>query len=298
MKRTVGRLIQWSVEYLAEKGIDTPRLDSEVLLAHILNIDRTKLYIDLQKFLSSREHQIFKELIQRRVLREPLHYITGIKEFWSLHFKVNRYVLIPRPETEILVQKTLDILKGHYSSHAGLVYINEIGTGCGNIAISLSKERENLFIIATDNSEEALSIAADNARLNNINNQICFQKRELFGEHKSNAGIKIFNLIVSNPPYIPTEDIKSLAPEIKNYEPRAALDGGPDGLYIYRKIIAQIPDYLNKGGFVVFEMGYNQGKAISQMLQDTGYFSEIEITKDYSGKDRVISARFNPTQWV
>lgn len=292
MKWTVGRIIQWSTEYLAKNGIDTPRLDSEVLLAQGLNIERTSLFLDPQRSLSSHELQSCKKLIERRSLREPLSYITGFKEFWSLNFKVNRHVLIPRPETEILVQKTLEILKERYSSHTGLIYINDIGTGCGNIAISLSKELENLYIAATDLSEEVLSIAVKNARQNNVSSQICFQKAELFGELKSASGKNKFAIIVSNPPYIPSDEIETLAPEIKNYEPRVALDGGSCGLDFYRKIISGVSNCLNKGGCIIFEIGYNQGKAVREIFSKQGSFSEIEITKDYSGKNRVISARF------
>lgn len=291
MKWTVERIIQWSTEYLVKKGIDTPRLDSEVLLAHVLNINRTNLFLDPQRSLSSHQLQSFKRLIERRSLREPLSYITGFKEFWSLNFKVNRHVLIPRPETEILVQKSLEILKERYSNHTGLVYVNDIGTGCGNIAISLSKERENLYIAATDRSEETLSIASENARLNNCGKQICFQKTDLFGKLKIGSENNKFDLIISNPPYIPTDEIETLAPEIKDYEPRIALDGGPDGLNFYKKIITEVPNHLIKGGFIILEIGYNQGKAIGEIFSEQGVFSEIEISKDYSGKNRVISAK-------
>ena len=200
--------------------------------------------------------------------------------------------LIPRPETEILIQKTLTILKKYYSNHVGLIYINDIGTGSGNIAISLSKEWYNLRIVATDSSGEALSVAAENAQLNNINGSIDFQKKELFGELKTDTGANNFDIIVSNPPYIPSDEIKTLAPEIKNYEPVVALDGGRDGLDYYRKIIAGAPDYLNINSSIIFEIGYNQGKAISKMLIEAGRFSEIEITKDYNGNDRVVAAKF------
>ncbi len=292
MKWTVGQIIQWSTEYLVKKGIDTPRLDSEVLLAHVLNIDRTNLFLDPQRSLSSHQLQSFKKLIGRRSLREPLSYITGFKEFWSLNFKVNRHVLIPRPETEILVQKTLEILKEHCSNHTGLFYVNDIGTGSGNIAVSLCKKRGNLRVVATDHTGEALSMASENTRLNNCEKQICFQKTDLFGEFKRTSDKNKFDLIVSNPPYIPSDEIETLAPEIKDYEPRIALEGGPDGLNFYKKIITEVPNHLIKGGFIILEMGYNQGKAISKIFSEQGFFSEIEISKDYSGKDRVISARF------
>lgn len=291
MNQTVGSLIKWSEEYLAKKQISTPRLDSEILLANSLSTERSDIYLNIQRSLSSIEFQKFKKLVERRALREPLHYIVGVREFWSLPFKVNHHVLIPRPETEILIEKALNILKIYYSNCTELIYVNDIGTGCGNIAISLSKEWKGLHLDATDSSEKALSVAAENAVLNNVSHEIRFRKRELFGDIKNKNKAK-YDLIVSNPPYIPSDEIKTLQPEIKDYEPLLALDGGPDGLDFYRKIIARTPNYLAQNGFIIFEMGYNQGSAISGILKNKGCFSEIEITKDYSGNDRIVSARY------
>ena len=302
---TIRDILNWAAEYLKSRNIPSDRLDSEVLLSFILNKDRTYLYTNSEKPILPEEHKKFKELIERRGRREPLSYITGEKEFWSLKFKVSRDTLIPRPETEILVQAVLDIIKspsppplpiGERIKVRG-IKILDIGTGSGNVAVSIAKESPESHVFTVDKSNSALSVAKENAIIHNVAGRITFLKGDLCIPFNppSPPFVKggkegLFDIIVSNPPYIPTGDIEGLMPEVRDWEPRWALDGGKDGLEIVRKIIKDAPLFLKSKGFLAMEIGFGQSEEVSRIISETDKFHNIKTIKDLSGIERVVTA--------
>lgn len=259
--------------------------ESELLFTELLDCDRLSLYLNKGVRLNKEKSSAISCALKRRIFAEPLQYILGRAEFMGLEFKLTPDVFIPRPETEILVEKTIAIIK---LLNCQIVKLLDIGTGSGCIAVSLAKLVSNLEvnITATDISQPALNIAEENAKLNNVNIKLI--QSDLFNTY----GLKLitYDLIVSNPPYIPALEIKNLQPELK-YEPRIALDGGKDGLDFYRKIIAGAGDYLREGGFLIMEMGFNQKEKIEDIFQKAKNFKILEIVKDYNNIDRVIVAK-------
>ena len=276
----IKRLIKWSTEYLKKRGIDAPRLTSELLLASALNCSRLELYLHYDKPLKQEELSAFKVLLKRRLAHEPLPYILGEKEFFSLRFKVTPATFIPRPETERLVEVAVEIIKG---GHFSQPYILDWGTGCGAIAICLAKELSGAHIIATDISKEALECAKQNARLHKVS--IGLIKSRDLGCFKEGY----LHFIVSNPPYIRTATLNKLAPEIKDYEPRYALDGGPNGLKYISYLINQCPRYIRKGGWLIMEIGYDQKEDIERLIPNS--YDPPIFFKDYTGHTRVIALK-------
>jgi|LQYC01.1.fsa_nt_gi protein-(glutamine-N5) methyltransferase, release factor-specific len=258
----------------------TSRLDAEVLLAQVLKTDRKGLYLSLPNTISEQEKETLQYLLSRRINGEPVSYIIGRKEFWSLSFKVNPAVMIPRPETETLIEETLKIFSPGSSPS-----IVDIGTGSGAISIALATERPQASIITIDISFEALLVAKENASFNGVRS-IQFINGNLYEPLKE--GKKIFDLIVSNPPYIPTAEIPLLPPGIRDYEPYIAFDGGPDGLELYRKIIREAHHYLKRGGYLLLEVGKGQYQEVSEIISETKKFSLPEIIPDLSGIERVV----------
>ncbi|MBM2838015.1 MAG: N5-glutamine S-adenosyl-L-methionine-dependent methyltransferase, partial [Deltaproteobacteria bacterium] len=248
---TVLKIIQWTTEYLKGKGIDNPRLDSEVLLAHLLKLDRVGLYLNFDRPLSKDELSSFREIVKRRGSREPLQYITGHQEFWSLDFKVTPDALIPRPETEILVEEALKAVRGSEFRVESSGPINskpktqnsklilDLCTGSGCIAISLAHELKDAVVHAIDASEAALSIARENAEKNGVRDRVIFLQGDLYEALTSHVSrLTSYDIIVSNPPYINNIDIPNIQPEVRDYEPRMAVDGGTEGLDFYKRIVA------------------------------------------------------------
>ncbi len=257
-------------------------MDAEVLLAQVLKTDRKGLYLSLANTVSEQEKETLQYLIARRIKGEPVSYIIGRKEFWSLTFKVNPAVMIPRPETETLVEETLKIFSPRSSPS-----IVEIGTGSGAISIALATELPQASIIAIDISPEALSVAKENAFSHGVRS-IRFIEGNLF--EPLERGRTPFDLIISNPPYIPTNEIPHLPPGIRDYEPAVAFDGGPDGLEFYRKIIREAHHYLKPGGYLLLELGKGQGHDVARIMVETRKFSSPEIINDLSGIVRVVKA--------
>jgi release factor glutamine methyltransferase len=259
--------------------------ETELLFTHILNCNRLSLYLDQEVHLSQDKATFISSVLKRRISGEPLQYILGETEFFGLEFKVNPDVFIPRPETEILVETVIDIVK---VSKCQSVKVLDLGTGSGCIAVSLARFLPNIRITATDISDKAIKLAKSNARLNNVADKITFIHSDLF----SDLGFRIsdFDVIVSNPPYIPTAEIVHLQSEIR-HEPIIALDGGSDGLDFYRRIISNSPYYLKEEGFLIMEMGFNQAEDIKNIFKDLGNFEIIEMVKDYNNIDRVIVAK-------
>lgn len=282
---TVIDLLKETKAYFEKCGIATARLDAELLLAHCLQRERIRLYVDFEYQLAAEELARFRELVRRRGKREPVAYITGHKEFWSLRLAVAPGVLIPRPDTEVLVEETVKVMKAR--SSAGPLRILDIGTGSGAISLALAKELFDAALVALDISEQALAVAQANARSYDFASRIeCICADSLHGMPEG----RLFDAIVSNPPYIPSAEIDLLQPEIKNFEPRLALDGGPDGLDFYRAVIPHLHSYLKAGGFVALEIGSGQGQAVAELFAGAGGYAAARIVKDYARKDRVVTA--------
>jgi release factor glutamine methyltransferase len=286
---TILELLNWSTHCLRDHQIENPRLNAELLLARSLNLNREGLYTHLQDRSGEEEKEKFERLIRKRLSGEPLQYILGYQEFWSIRFEVDSRVLIPRPETELLVEQSLPILSAVCVK--GSPSVLEIGTGSGAIAISLAAEMRDAFVVATDVSGEALLLARENARSAGVLNRIAFVNGDLFSPIRRMPEHEPFDLILSNPPYIDRSQIQNLVREIKDYEPVVALDGGEDGMEFYRSIVSQGPFYLRKGGWLLLEVGEGQGEGVSAMIEEEGSFRRPERIKDLSGIDRVVKAQ-------
>ncbi len=257
--------------------------EDEILRTSILNCERSDLYLD--RFpLSPEQSSDFIDKKTKRLEGFPLQYIIGETEFFGLRFKVDERAFIPRPETEILVEKTIERVKGQGLSDK--VMVLDIGTGSGAIAIALAKSLPRAQITASDISGGALDLARENAKINEVDNKIDFVRSDLF----DNISFKEYDLIVSNPPYIVSGDMDSLPRDVK-HEPAIALDGGNDGLDFYRGIINRGKEFLKKGGFILFEIGFGQSKKIKHIFAATGWFDIVDAVKDYNDIERVIVAR-------
>ena len=288
-KMTILEVLNWSTNYLKDHRVENPRLNAELLLARSLNVSREGLYMRLHDQLEERDKEVLEKLIHRRISGEPLQYILEHQEFWSLDFKVDPRVLIPRPETELLVEQSLLVLAD--TSSKRIPSVLEIGTGSGAIVIALAKELKNILLVATDISMEALVLAKENARSAGVRHQINFVKGDLFGPFHPPKGRAPFDLVLSNPPYITRRKIDTLAREVKDHEPRIALDGGEDGLAFYRRIIPEAHFYLREGGWLLLEIALGQGGIVSGMIEEGGNFLRPESIPDLSGIGRVVKAR-------
>ncbi len=275
------KLIEWTSGYFEKKGIPNPRLDAELLLAHTLKCPRIDLYTNHEKRVSEKDLARFKELTLRRAKREPLQYIIGETEFWGLKFKVTPEVLIPRPETELLVEEAL-------KSAPPVPWILDIGTGSGCVAVAFAKKLPEAHVVATDISREALAIARGNAEAHKIGHCIEFILADIAPWRTFQSEGRTFDLIVSNPPYIPSGEFPTLQPEVRDFEPRKALNGGPDGLDLIRRILQETPSFLKPGGTLLLEIGENQGEAVRLLAGEINGLQPKEVRKDLSGRDRIL----------
>jgi len=279
---TLMEILSRTESYFREHSIDSPRLTAELLLAHSLGLRRLDLYLQYDRPLQQNELSAYKALIRRRIQNEPVAYIMGEKGFFESDFEVARDVLIPRPETEILVEEALKILNAD-SGHPGAKRVLELGTGTGAIIVSFAKAAPRHQYMANDISLFALGVAKKNAcRI--AGNTICFFAGDWFSSVKNSPG---FDLIVSNPPYIPLADIQGLAPEIREYEPQIALDGGDDGLSCFRAIFRDAHQHLVPGGILLLEMGFDQKEGLENLLKLHPEYESIEFIKDLSMHNRL-----------
>lgn len=278
---TVLEVIKLSTEYLQKKGVEAPRANAEILLAEILKCKRLELYLSFDKPLAENEVQDYREAIRKRGLRIPLQYIVGNVEFYGLKLIVNESVLIPRPETELLVEKIIN-----ESDKSESLKILDIGVGSGNISLSLLKNLPNTNVVAIDISKSALEVAKQNAEVNSLQDRIELKHFDIMKDDLNSLGK--FDLIVSNPPYVSVNDFESLEPELKVHEPRIALTDNSNGISFYKNILEVSDQILNKPGKIYFELGMGQSMEIKNLFDQKG-FSNITITKDYSGIDRIIS---------
>ncbi|BBO86641.1 release factor glutamine methyltransferase [Desulfosarcina ovata subsp. sediminis] len=279
---TILELVRWTTDYFRDNGLDSARSEAEILLAHALGLRRIDLYLNHDKPLGPDERAVFKNLIRRRLSGEPVAYLTGTKEFWSLELAVNPAVLIPRPETECLVEAVLPFLE----TETGVAKrVLDMGTGSGAIIIALAHECPGHRYFAMDRSMDALVTARRNARTHGLEARIdwfCGNWDAALAPQRAR-----FDLIVSNPPYIRSAEIDELQPEVRDHEPRPALDGSPDGLAGLRHIIEMAHCHLNDGGVLALEMGYDQATALQTIADAVGQYTPPRIIKDYSGLDRV-----------
>jgi len=282
----IKTLLETATDYLLEKGIENARLNAEVLLAYQLHLKRISLYLNFDQPLTEKEISGYRDLIRRRLKREPLQYITGNQEFWSLAFRVNPSVLIPRPETEIMVEHTIT-LAGTFAE-APLRAL-DLGTGSGIISVALAKEVPEALIFATDISGDALSVARINARDHGVSDRIAFLQGDLFEPLRCEK--PVFHLIASNPPYVCTHEFQGLLPEVALHEPRIALDGGKDGMNFLKKIIRQAPPFLHPGGWLLLEMSPYQVENALLALAQTGVYQNETKIDDYSHRQRVVIAQ-------
>ena len=277
-------------EVLEGAGSESPRLDAQVLLLAVLREERTVLVSHPERELASQEEQLYNQYISERALGKPVSYITGMKEFMGLEFAVNEAVLIPRPETELLVEEAVKELEAISREAEAVPRVLDLCTGSGAIAVSIRHFVPQAEVTATDLSEEALKVARENAERLTAGG-IRFLQGDLF-EAFSNLqapGSELFNLIVSNPPYIPAKVIDGLMPDVKDFEPRLALDGGTDGLDIYRRLIPQAAEHLAPGGVLLLEIGFDQGETVPDLCRQAG-LGNIAVLKDLAGLDRVVRA--------
>lgn len=275
-------VVTWMTDDLRKRGVDGARLDAELIVAQALHIDRVKVIVDGQRMLEPQELETIRALFRRRRGFEPVAYLRGFREFYGRPFRVDRRVLVPRPDTEILVEVALERLR-HRDLGARIV---DLCTGSGCVAITLKLERPTMTVDATDLSADAIAVARDNAqRLGAVWN-VRFAAGDLFAP--LGAPRKIYDLVVANPPYIATDEIATLQPDIKDHEPRLALDGGPDGLDIVRRIVKEAPGWLRPGGALAMEIGAGQAPLVERIYVEGG-FRDVRRTQDYGGHDRVVS---------
>lgn len=277
---TTKDVLEWTAAYFKTKAIATARLDAEVLLADCLGTDRLHLYLNLDRPLAPGERARYREMVRRRGLREPVSLIVGRKEFWSIPFRVISGVLIPRPDTEILVEAVLDEIRSNPSPE-----ILEIGTGSGAVAVAVAHERPEALVFATDLDQTALEAAAFNVR--KVGAPVILLRADLLAPIR--PGVR-FDVIFSNPPYIPDPVIPTLEPEI-NFEPLRALQGGEDGLDVIRKLVPQAREFLKETGALILEMDSGQEMAVHDIFASAG-FTHVKTIPDLSGKPRVVKGKF------
>ncbi len=272
------KVLDWTKGYLADKGVENARLEAEWLLCAVLDLDRVALYVNFDKPLSAAELAAYRAMVGRRAKREPLQYILGSQEFMGLDFEVTPGVLIPRHDTEVLV--TEGVKRG---KQAGTIL--DIGVGSGCIAVALAKALPLAVVWGIEKSAEALALAQRNIEKNGV--KVTLFEGSLFEPFDGQR----FDLIVSNPPYIPTAELDTLQPEVRDFEPQPALDGGKDGLDFYRLIIPAAPEHLNPGGWLLFEVGTEEAEPVQKLFETTGQFAELFTAKDPAGIERVVGGK-------
>ena len=281
---TVKEVLDWTTDYFRRGGIDTSRFEAELLLAFAISTDRLNLYIDPNRILTSQERQRFRELVKQRHSGTPSAYLLGEVQFMDLTLKVDEAVLIPRPETEELVECILKETSSLDNSERTLSFL-DLGTGSGAIILSLLKALPHASGTAADISPAALDVARANAALNGLEERVEFVESDWLASIEGR-----FDLIVSNPPYIPTAELSSLSDEVIGHEPVSALDGGPKGTRDIGRIVEESPGYLVPGGRLYMEIGFDQGDLVSEIFDRSEHFSNLEIIPDMAGRDRIVRA--------
>lgn len=282
---TLEQAIKKATEELTRSGITTGRFDAERLLARVLGRDRTWVFTHVHDTLESGNEAVFRQLVDRRAGREPLQYILGKQEFWGLKFTVTRDVLIPRPETELVVEAALQVLR-----QTTRPTVIDLCTGSACIAVSLARELPSARLFAGDISGAAVSVARENATRHEVNGRIRFFEGDLFHPFQELDLRARANVITANPPYIKSQDLPGLQPEVRDYEPETALIAGPKGTEVHKRIILEAPNFLQKNGSLIMEMGIDQSEALIKLFAATRVYAEPLVLKDLAGIDRVIVA--------
>jgi release factor glutamine methyltransferase len=279
---TVDRLVRWVTEDLKTRGVESPRLEAELLLAQALACDRLALILDRERLVQGEPLALFRALVQRRRKHEPVAYLRGEREFYGRKFRVDPRVLVPRPDTETLVEVALKRTR----ERSMFARVLDLCTGSGNVAITIAKERPTWQVRGSDVSHDALAVARDNAvKLGALWN-VAFVQGDLFEAVEPDSR---FELITANAPYIPSGEIETLAPDIRDHEPRLALDGGADGLDVVRRIVRGAGERLEPSGVIALEIALDQSEAVAELLKQHG-FEQIEVAHDLGGRPRVVSA--------
>lgn len=280
---TVGGLLQWTEKFFAEKGLDSPRLDAQILLAHALGCDRIQIYTRFDEPVGEDRRAAFRDLVRRRVEGCPVAYLVGRKEFYRLTFEVTPAVLIPRPATESLVMRAVEVIKPLPAPR-----VLDVGTGSGCIAVSVARQHTGAHVVAVDVSEDALAVARRNADRHGVADRVSFRSSDLFADLNGTAP---FDLILSNPPYVRAVALAELPPDVRDHEPRTALDGGPDGLAVFDRLIAGAVDRLTPGGWLLVEIGFDQETEAVRRLGTIAGLTPGPTIRDTDGHPRVVTAR-------
>lgn len=287
---TAREALERAVRFLREREIESPRLNAEILLGHVLDRPHSHLCLESRRLLSISQLAKFKRLTVKRSRHIPVSYLIGRQSFMSLFFMVNSKVYIPRPETEILVDEVSKLLRDSFLNAHRRPLIVDLGTGCGNIAMSLARGMPEAIVYATDVSGEALGVAAHNAELHHLEDRVVFIKGDLFDPLREENLEGRVDVIVSNPPYVATREIESLPPEVRR-EPRIALDGGKEGLEFYERIIPLSSRFLRRGALLALEIGHGQLEKIQHMIAHQEDMEPARVVKDYQGIDRIVLSK-------
>jgi len=283
---TIQKLLSWISDYFTQKGLDSPRLRAEMLLSEVLGRRRIELYTHFNEVVDKYHLDRLHELVARAGRGEPIAYLIGKTEFYSLQFEVSRQCMIPREETELLVAKAIDFLR----SRQGRQYACDLCTGSGCVAVAIAKNVPDAEIVATDISAGALSIADSNVRRHQLQQRIRLLQGDLFEALIPPLEPNQFDLVVANPPYVSQAEYENLETNVRDYEPADALLGGTDGLDVHRKIIEQAPRFIKDGGALMLEIGYTQGQAVRKLLEGSRAFRDVAVVKDLTKHDRVVTA--------
>ncbi len=285
---TVRKLLEWTTGFFTRKEVDAARLSAELLLSHVLNIPRIAIYTNYDNLVSEKHLAEFKALVQRAAEHEPIAYLTGRAHFFNLEFEVTRDVLIPRPDTETLVENVVQLARNQPGFESPRIL--DLCTGSGCIAAAIASRVKNATIVATDISNSAIAVAKRNIEKLNMTSRVTLDQGDLYDAIANTVEAQPFDLIVANPPYIPTQNIEKLDKSVRAFEPKLALDGGLDGLTLHRRILDGATDRLRQGGRIYLEIQFDQGPAAKELFANRPDFDDIRILRDYSGNDRVVTA--------
>jgi release factor glutamine methyltransferase len=285
---TIKRLLEWTAGFFARKEIDPARLSAELLLSHVLGIPRIKLYTDFERIPTDEQLTTYRALVKRASEQEPIAYLTGTAHFFNLEFHITRDVLIPRPDTETLVEHVLRLSRRTSGFETPRVLDLCAGSGC--IAAAIAHHHKHAVVVATEISAAALQVAAENLQRLGLSERVTLLGGDLFQPLAQMVDRNPYDIIVSNPPYIPTAQIATLDRSVRDYEPLGALDGGADGLDFHRRILAEAPVYLRNGGRIFLEIAFDQGEAAKALATTVPDFEQVTVFKDHAGHDRVLAA--------
>ncbi len=304
---TILKLLNWVTAYFTDKGIDAPRLSAELLLSHVLSLKRIELYTQFDKPVDQEQLHVLHALVKRAGQDEPVAYLTGKTEFYSIELDMTPDCMIPRPETELLVERAIEYLRARAAEGAGIrdaleagrlcdsagtpaQFVCDLCTGSGCIAVAIAKNFPGARIIATDISDAALSVAAANVQKHGLNDRISLLHGDLFDPLVPQLDTSKFDVIVCNPPYVSAPEYEALERNVKDYEPKVALFAGTDGLDVYRRVVEKADLFLKPGGALMLEIGYAQGPAVKELLEKAGAYGQIKIEKDIHNNDRILTA--------